>query len=230
MNELQYFTHEEFGQVRGMIINDEPWIVGKDITETLGYQNGSKALHDHVDCEDKLYNKTLLSLGQRGGWLINESGLYSLIFNSKLSTAKKFKKWVTSDVLPSIRKNGLYATNELLDNPDLLIKVANKLREERKARVKAERDIKRLIHQPKVFTTSEIAKELNLKSAIELNKILCDKKIQFKQNGTWLLYSRYSNEGYTSIKQDVKNSNNISYNRKWTGKGRNFILKLFNDL
>ena len=94
-----------------MKINGEPYFVGKDVAEILGYANTSKALIDHVDDEDKLNNETLSSLGQRGGWLINESGLYSLILSSKLPTAKKFKRWVTSEILPAIRKTGSYLAN-----------------------------------------------------------------------------------------------------------------------
>lgn len=108
MNELQVFNNDEFGSIRTVTIENEPWFVGKDVAEVLGYTNPSKALSDHVDTEDKLNNETLLSLGQRGGWLINESGLYSLILSSKLPSAKKFKRWVTSEVLPAIRKTGSY--------------------------------------------------------------------------------------------------------------------------
>ena len=108
MNELQVFNNDEFGSIRTVTIENEPWFVGKDVAEVLGYTNPSKALSDHVDTEDKLNNETLLSLGQRGGWLINESGLYSLIMSSKLPSAKKFKRWVTSEVLPAIRKTGSY--------------------------------------------------------------------------------------------------------------------------
>lgn len=108
MNEIKLFENPEFGSIRTMVIGDEPWFVGKDVAVALGYTNSSKALADHVDEEDKLNNESLLSLGQRGGWLINESGLYSLIFSSKLESAKKFKRWVTSEVLSSIRKTGRY--------------------------------------------------------------------------------------------------------------------------
>lgn len=108
MNELQIFENEDFGEIRTVTINNEPWFVGKDVTDILGYTNSSKALADHVDEEDKLNNVSLSSLGQRGGWLINESGLYSLILSSKMPTAKKFKHWVTSEVLPSLRKTGSY--------------------------------------------------------------------------------------------------------------------------
>lgn len=108
MKDLMNFENAEFGQMRTVTINNEPWFVGKDVTDILGYTNSSKALADHVDEEDKLNNESLSSLGQRGGWLINESGLYSLILSSKMPTAKKFKRWVTSEVLPSLRKTGSY--------------------------------------------------------------------------------------------------------------------------
>ena len=121
---IKTYGNPEFGKVR-TIVGDhgEPWFVGKDVAIILGYTNPSKALNDHVDDEDKLNNESLSSLGQRGGWLINESGLYSLILSSKLPTARKFKRWVTSDILPSIRKHGVYMTPEtiekVLTNPDL---------------------------------------------------------------------------------------------------------------
>lgn len=93
MSELQIFKNAEFGSIRTLQINGEPYFVGKDVAEILGYTNPSKALSDHVDEEDKLNNESLSSLGQRGGWLINESGLYSLILSSKLPTARRFKRW-----------------------------------------------------------------------------------------------------------------------------------------
>ena len=111
MTDLQIFNFNGL-DVRTVLIDGEPYFVGKDVTEILGYKNASKALADHVDSEDKLNNETLSSLGQRGGWLVNESGLYSLILSSKLPTAKKFKHWVTSEVLPAIRKHGAYMTDE----------------------------------------------------------------------------------------------------------------------
>ena len=108
---LQLFAFEG-SQVRALEIKNEPWFVGKDITSILGYSNSSKALKDHVDEEDKLNNESLSSLGQRGGWLVNESGLYILILSSKMPNAKKFKHWVTSEVLPAIRKHGAYMTDQ----------------------------------------------------------------------------------------------------------------------
>ena len=119
-NEIKVFNNEEFGSVRSMLIDEEPWFVGKDVAEILGYSNPNEAIQEHIDDEDKLNSKTLLSfeinLGQRGGWLINESGLYSLILSSKLPNAKKFKRWVTSEVLPTIRKTGGYSITEKIDS------------------------------------------------------------------------------------------------------------------
>ncbi len=113
MNEIKIFSNEEFGTVRVVNVNGEPWFVGKDVSSVLGYVDVNKAIVMHVDDEDKLNDKTALSLGQRGGWLINESGIYSLILSSKLPTAKKFKRWVTSEILPSIRKTGGYGNINL---------------------------------------------------------------------------------------------------------------------
>ena len=115
MNNLQIFKNPDFGQVRVTEHDGEPWFVGKDVADILGYQNQNRDIVRHVDEEDrfmgdkKLNTEMVSSLGQRGGWLINESGLYSLILSSKLPTAKQFKRWVTSEILPSIRKNGTYS-------------------------------------------------------------------------------------------------------------------------
>lgn len=109
MNDLQIFNSEEFGTVRTVTIDNEPWFVGKDVAEALGYSDTNKAVAMHVENEDKKLNdKSSPSFGQRGATLINESGLYALIFGSKLESAKRFKHWVTSEVLPSIRKTGSY--------------------------------------------------------------------------------------------------------------------------
>ena len=166
MKELQIFNNEQFGEIRALTIENQPWFVGKDITEKLGYQNSSKALIDHVDEEDKLNNESLSSLGQRGGWLINESGLYSLVLGSKLENAKRFKKWVTNEVLPSIRKNGMYAVDELLDNPDLLIQTATRLKEERQARLEAEKKVQVL--KPKAEFYDDVA---GSKDSIEMGHV-----------------------------------------------------------
>ena len=125
MEEIQVFDNERFGSVRTLLIDDEPWLVGKDVASALGYTDFSHAILDHVDSDDRINSKTqgqnAPEFGQRGTWLINESGVYSLIFGSKLPEAKQFKKWVTSVVLPSIRKNGGYISEqETLDDKELL--------------------------------------------------------------------------------------------------------------
>jgi len=163
------------------------------------------------------------------GDFIPEPAVYKLAFKASNEVAEKFQDWLAIEVLPSIRKYGMYATDELLDNPDLLIAVVTKLKEEKAARIEAERQRDKLVHQNKLYTTSEIAKELGLSSATKLNNLLADKKIQYKQNRTWLLYYKYSESGYVSIKQDVLDNGHIIYDRKWTGKGRDFILNLFKE-
>lgn len=121
MNDLKIFENKEFGEIRTVIKDGEPWFVGRDVADILGYADPNKAIAMHVDEDDKLNDKTSSSLGQRGGWLINESGLYSLIISSKLPNAKKFKKWVTSEILPSIRKNGGYiAGQETMSDDELM--------------------------------------------------------------------------------------------------------------
>lgn len=237
MEETKIFKSEEFGKVRTVVIDGEPWFVGKDIADILGYQNGSRDINAHVDDEDRRIIKSTetvsLDIPSRGMLLINESGLYSLILSSNMPNAKRFKKWVTSEVLPSIRKHGIYATDNVIDNilnnPDFGIELLTKLKEERAARVEAEKKNAILTHVNKTYTMTEIAKELNLKSAVELNKLLAEKKVQYKVNGTWVLYSDYSNLGYEDIKQDVLDSGKVIYHRKITQMGRAFILGLFED-
>ena len=230
MNDLQIFQSSEFGTIRMMLVEGDPYFVGKDVTEILGYQNASKALADHVDEEDKLNNESLSSIGQRGGWLINEGGLYSLVLGSKLPSARRFKRWVTSEVLPSIRKHGMYATDSVIDdilnNPDFGIELLTKLKEERNARVAAEKKNAILMHVNKTYTMTEIAKELGMKSAIQLNRLLSEKKVQYQVNGTWVMYSQYSDLGYEEIKQEVLDSGKVIYHRRITQMGREFILNL----
>ncbi|MCM1223565.1 MAG: Bro-N domain-containing protein [Lachnospiraceae bacterium] len=160
MNELQIFSNSEFGEIRMILINDEPYFVGKDVAEALGYANASKALADHVDNEDKLNNESLSSLGQRGGWLINESGLYSLVLSSKLPTAKKFKRWVTSEVLPSIRKTGNYKINNDIANENKRLEI-----EEMKIRLKMSEHLYNLTN---IQTLSETYKAILISKSAEL--------------------------------------------------------------
>ena len=131
MSELQIFKNAEFGSIRTLTINGEPYFVRCDVAEILGYSNSRKALADHVDEEDKGVTKCDTLGGTQEMTVINESGLYGLILGSKLPTARKFKRWVTSEVLPAIRRHGVYAVDEVLANPDMLIEALLQLKAER---------------------------------------------------------------------------------------------------
>lgn len=144
METVEVFKSNEFGEVRTVVINNEPYFVGKDVAKILGYSNTRKAIVDHVDEEDKGVTKCDTPGGTQDLTVINESGLYSLILSSKMPNARRFKRWVTSEVLPSIRKHGMYAVDELLENPDLLIKVATELKDERQRRAIVEKECEEL--------------------------------------------------------------------------------------
>lgn len=131
MNELMVFNNKEFGKIRTIEIDEKIYFVGKDIANILGYSNTKKAITDHVDDDDKGVTKCDTLGGKQSLIIINESGLYSLILSSKMPKAKQFKHWITAEVLPSIRKHGMYATKDLLDNPDLAIEAFKRLKEEK---------------------------------------------------------------------------------------------------
>lgn len=160
MNNLKVFENDEFGAIRTLIINGEPWFVGRDVAEILGYAKARNAISAHVDFEDK---KDAPIQGTHGGTqkmtVINESGLYSLILSSKLPRAKRFKHWVTSEVLPAVRKFGGYLTQEKMEeallNPDVLIKLATQLKSEREARKRAESLNKQ--NMPKVLFADSVS-------------------------------------------------------------------------
>lgn len=247
MNELQIFENSEFGTIRMLEVDGEPYFVGKDVAEILGYQNASKALIDHVDKEDKLNNESLSSIGQRGGWLINESGLYSLVLGSKLPSAKKFKRWVTSEVLPSIRKHGMYAEDELLDNPDLLISVAKKLKEEREKNKALKAENERM--KPKEIFADAVATSHtsiligDLAKLIKQNGVDIGQKRLFawmrdngyliKRNGSdWNMPTQKSMEiGLFEVKESTVNNpdGSVRINRttKVTGKGQQYFINKF---
>ena len=240
MNELQIFNNPEFGDIRIVEIDGEPWMVGKDVAAALGYQNPSKALADHVDNEDKLNNESLSSLGQRGGWLINESGLYSLVLSSKLPGAKKFRRWVTAEVLPSIRKTGGY--NLPKDYPSALRALADL--EEKRMAVEAENEAQRqmladlqpikqyvdkILSSTGTMATTQIAADYDM-SARRLNKILHEEGVQYNVNGQWILYRKHMGKGYTSSKTvDIVRSNgeqDTKLTTVWTQKGRLMIHEI----
>lgn len=249
MKEMQIFENQEFGAVRTVELDGEPWLVGKDVAQALGYSNPRKALADHVDEEDKGVTKCDTLGGKQDLTMINESGLYSLILSSKMPNAKKFKHWVTADVLPAIRKTGMYATDELLDNPDLAIQAFTALKLEREKNKKLNTTVKvqeqqimelqpkasyydLVLNCPDLLSVTVIAKDYG-KSAKWLNNFLKEHKIQFKQGGIWLLYKEYAEKGYTSTKTHTVNGNDGKQHSKvntyWTQKGRLFIYALLKN-
>lgn len=249
MNELQIFNSPEFGQVRTLAIDGEPWFVGKDIAVALGYSNPRKAMTDHVDPEDKGVTKCDTLGGSQEMTVINESGLYSLIMSSKLPTAKKFKHWVTSEVLPAIRKHGGYLTPEKVEeallNPDTLIKLAQRLKEETAARKNAELEAAgykqilgelkpkadytdRILASKGTVPTTAIAKDYGM-SAAAFNRLLHEYGVIYKIGKQWFLYAKYQAKGYTHSKtfafrhSDGRPDCNIQ--TEWTQKGRLFLYE-----
>lgn len=230
MNELSVFKNEEFGEIRTVIIENEPMFCLSDVCKALGLTQPSK-VKERLNEKGVSSIPTLTAGGEQKLLYINESNLYKTIFQSRKESAERFTGWVTSEVLPCIRKNGIYATDNVIDNilnnPDFGIELLTKLKEERAARIEAEKTNAILMHVNKTYTMTEIAKEIGLKSANELNKILAEKKIQYKSNGTWVMYSDYSDLGYESIKQETLDSGHVIYHRRITQLGRKFILGLF---
>lgn len=191
MNEIKAFNSLEFGQIRTTSIDGEPWFVGKDIAAALGYKNISDALIKHVDMEDKGVAKCDTLGGNQEMTVINESGMYSLVLSSRLDSAKKFKRWVTNDILPSIRKHGMYATDELINNPDLLIQVATQLKDERTKRQQLE--LKEQENRPKVLFAESV-------EASKCSILIGDLAKLIKQNGYNIgqnrLFEWMRNNGY----------------------------------
>jgi len=243
--ELQVYKKAEFGSVRTTTIGGQPYFVGKDVAGILGYANTRKALIDHIDEEDKGVTKCDTLGGKQDLIIINESGLYSLILSSKMPNAKKFKRWVTSEVLPAIRKHGLYATDDLIANPDLAIAAFTALKEEREKNKELMAAVaigQQQIAEMKPKATyydvvlkcrdavniSVIAKDYGW-SAMRMNEYLHEKGIQFKQGDIWLLYQKYAPNGYTKtnthIYEDSKGIQHTKVHTKWTQKGRLFIYE-----
>ena len=254
MNNLEIFENNEFGEIRTIKDeNGEPWFVGKDVADILQYSNTSKAIRDHVDKEDKLTERIVTSGQGRDVVMINESGLYALIFSSKMKKAKEFKHWVTSEVLPSIRKHGAYATEDVLDkvldNPDFGIELLNALKDERKKRAVAELENKKkdqiigeltpkadytdkILQSTSVVTITSIAKDYGL-SGSKMNKLLHELGIQYKQGNQWLIYAKYHDKGYkhSETVEFPRSDGSLDVNMitKWTQKGRLFLYNELKD-
>jgi prophage antirepressor-like protein len=248
MNELKVFENSEFGSIRTVNIDNEPYFVGKDVAQVLGYSNTRKAIADHVDDEDKKDGVTIRdTIGRNQSTVaINESGLYSLILSSKLPSAKRFKRWVTSEVLPSVRQTGAYMTPETIErvlcNPDTVINLAQQLKNlqlevARKNQLIGELQPKAnyvdiILDNKGLVTITQIAKDYGMSGAA-MNKLLNRFGVQFKQSGQWLLYSRYHDLGYTHSKTiNITRSDgrsDVVLETKWTQKGRLFIYELLKD-
>ena len=180
MNEIKIFDNPEFGKVRTMEINCEPFLVGKDVAEILGYSNTRDALTKHVDSEDKNTVAICDGKGNPNQTVINESGLYSLILSSKLPKAKEFKRWVTSEVLPSIRKHGAYAVDELLNDPEFAIKTFTALKEERERSKRLSEQIE--ADKPKVIFADSVSAAKSSILIGDLAKILKQNGVNIGQN------------------------------------------------
>jgi prophage antirepressor-like protein len=231
MNELKVLNEQEVlgKQFRVYGTAEEPLFVANDVADWIEHSNVTEMLRG-IDDDEKLVSTILRSGQNRQMNMLTENGLYEVLMQSRKPIAKQFKKEV-KEILKTIRKHGIYATDNVIDNilnnPDFGIELLTKLKEERAARVEAERKNAILMHVNKTYTITEIAKELGLKSAIQLNRILAEKKIQYQVNGTWVMFSQYSNCGYEEIKQEVLDSGRVIYHRRITQMGREFILELF---
>jgi anti-repressor protein len=227
MNELQKVFDYSGQEVRTIVKGEEVWFVAKDVCEVLEHTNPTVAIK-RLDEDERAKQ----SLGRQGeGWIVNESGLYSLIMTSNKPAAKNFKKWVTNEVLPSVRKHGVYMTDNILEktinDPDFMIDLLTTLKAEKEKRLEVEKTNHILMHVNKTYTATEIAKEIGFKSAIALNRDLVKNKVQFQQNGTWVFYSKYADKGYVEIKQDVLDNGKVIYHRRFTQLGREFLLKFY---
>lgn len=255
MSELKVFENSEFGSIRTLEIGGEPWFVGKDVAALLGYAKPENALSTHVDREDKT---TTLIQGDGSNYkskttIINESGLYSLVLSSKLPTAKKFKRWVTSEVIPAIRKHGAYMSPETIEkvllNPDTVIKLATELKEERMKRAALEDKVE--ADHPKVLFADAVATSKTSILIGEFAKILKQNGVDIGQNRffSWLREHGYlvkrngsdfnmptqkaMERGLFEIKEtSVVHSDghtSISKTPKMTGKGQVYFANLFLD-
>lgn len=243
MNEIFNFQGQ---QVRTVTINGEPYFVGKDVADVLGYNDTNQAVRKHVDEEDKLTRQFDGSGQKRNMTIINESGLYALILGSKLPQAKEFKRWVTSEVLPTIRKHGAYLTDskieEVLLSPDTIINLATQLKNERaeKEQLKIELEEARkqtsyldLILQTKdQLTTTQIAQDYGM-SASKFNQLLKDLRIQRKVNSQWVLYKQYLGKGYIASRTFEYIGRDDRYHSKittvWTQLGRKFLYDVLKE-
>lgn len=242
MNEVFNFHGQE---VRTVTIDNDPYFSNADVCKILDINNPSQALK-RLKQDGVITNEVIDGLGRKQDMkFVSESNLYKLIFQSKKKEAEAFTDWVTSEVLPAIRKHGLYAIDDLLNNPDMAIAALQKLKEERQLRLQAQEEVaqkNQIIQelQPKasyydlvlqnksLVAISVIAKDYGM-SAKKLNKILHELKIQFKQGETWLLYQKYAGKGYTQSKTHTIDADYSKMHTYWTQKGRLFLYDLLKN-
>lgn len=247
MNGLQTFTNDNFGEVRTIVKDNEPWFVAADVCRSLEIGNPSDAMRRLDEDEKALVSIEGMSRGNDLTNIINEPGLYALVLGSRKPEARAFKRWITHEVVPTIRRHGMYATNELLDNPDLLIEAATRIKIQREKIAALETTVAVQSQQlaeaaPKVsyydlilnckdlISISKIAKDYGM-SAVRMNETLRELGIQFRQGNVWLLYQKYAAQGYTSTKtHEYIGSDGTNHARTatyWTQKGR---VWLYNKL
>ena len=219
------FKSKEFGQIRTCTVKGETYFVGKDVADALGYLNTRKAIRDHVDDEDKLEERIVTSGQNRDIIVINESGLYSLILSSKLDSARRFKRWVTSEVLPQIRKNGRYE----LEQQNRVLESRNALLEEITVQQKPLTDYARtILSSTQTVTITQIAQDYGM-SPVGMNQLLFKLHIQHKVGGQWILYIPYLNKGYVQsfssyfVKSDGEVQ--VKLHTRWTQSGRLFLYE-----
>ena len=219
------FKNKEFGQIRTCMVDGETYFVGKDVASALGYKNTKDALIRHVDVDDKEWSGITTPLGTQQATIINESGLYSLILSSKLDSARRFKRWVTSEVLPAIRKNGRYE----LEQQNRVLESKNTLLEEITAYQKPLTDYARIIlSSTQTVTITQIAQDYGF-SAVRFNELLMRLRIQHKVGGQWILYSPHLHRGYVQgfssyfVKPDGEVQ--VKVHTRWTQSGRLFLYE-----
>ena len=251
MNDLQIFNSEEFGEIRTVTIDNEPWFVGKDVAEALGYSEPRSAVSKKVDEADKGVAEMETPSGKQNMTVINESGLYALIFGSKLESAKRFKHWVTSEVLPAIRRHGAYMTDQTLEkaltSPDFLIQLATQLKNEQEKNVALTADNERM--KPKEIFADAVAASHTSILIGDLAKLLKQNGVETGQKRLfgWLrehgyLIKRKGTDWNTptqkamdrklfEVKETVVNNpdGSVRINRttKETGKGQQYFINKF---
>ena len=221
----QIFKNKEFGQIRTCMVDGETYFVGKDVASGLGYKNTKNALMRHVDEEDKLGARFTTSGQNREMTVINESGLYSLILSSKLDSARRFKRWVTSEVLPQIRKNGRYE----LEQQNRVLESRNALLEEITVQQKPLTDYARtILSSTQTVTITQIAQDYGM-TPVGMNQLLFKLHIQHKVGGQWILYIPYLNKGYVQSFSSyfVKENGEVQVklHTRWTQSGRLFLYE-----